>query len=283
MSEFDTLRDALPADMKDATLVKESKSFEAIVKQALDLQSMIGNSIRIPGEGADDTVKADFNSKLERLGLVPKDKAGEYLRPKTDAEYTLTAPPEDAQALGLSQNSVDSWKKFAHEQGYSPAQFNAFANAQISALRESVKQSNERFAQSDQILKEKWGEASFETRKTMAFAAMQKYASPELVDRMGKSPDPEVLLAFAEIGKQFTEKGMGDLTIKPVYAETRGEAALKLAEIRANPQHAFNQGPMGASGRKAYEAAEKEVMRLQALSLGQKPPAGGDFMFDRAG
>ena len=83
--------------------------------------------------------------------------------------------------------------------------------------------------------------------------------------------------AFAEIGKQFEEAGLGDLDIPQIMPETRDEAATKLAEIRANKDHPFNRGPLNI-GETAYSAAAAEVMRLREISMGLRPSR--DFMFE---
>ena len=277
----DEWKTALPEDMRGSALVTEATSVEAVVKQALDFQSMLGNSIRMPADGASDEQVADFRSKAEKVGLIPKDKAIEFLRPKAQEGYKIDSPPDDSEKIGLTQGQVDEWKKWAFEAGLSPEQFNAVATQNITGLRDRSKATQDRFDGADATLKAKWGEAAFTARKDMALAAIKKFGGDELLARMGTNPDPDVLIAFAEIGKQFTESGMGDITPATTVTESRDEATVKLAEIRANKEHPFNQGQMGPGGKKAYEAGAREVMRLQALAMGKKP--GADFMFDRTG
>jgi hypothetical protein len=268
-----------PDDVKNAPLVKEAKDVASALKQAIDFQKMLGNSIRVPGEGAGEDVLKEFREKVAKHGLVPKDKFTEYVRPEKAELYVLSKPPEDAQQLGLTQQQVDAWKAQAHALGLSPAQFDTWAQGQIETRRSEARAQAERVTAANDALTKDWGPEAFESRKQLALQAAKKFGGDELVQKLGANPDPAVLKALANIGKQFVEAG-NDLGPRTSYAETREEAAMKLAEIKANKAHPFNQ-PRYSVGPAAHDAALAEVVRLTAISMGQKP--GKDFMFDEVG
>ena len=269
----------LPEDLRGLPLVQEAKDFVSVVKQAVDFQRMLGNSIRVPSENASADEQAAFLEKVQKHGLIPKDKFQEAVRPTTPDAYAILQPPQDAQALGLTQTQVDVWKAEAHAMGLSPGQFDALAQSRIGAIRELVKARQDRFDAADAALRQDWGD-SLEQRKAVALQAAQKFGGQAWVDALGETPDPAVLKALGEIGKQFAERGMGDLTPRPTFSETREEAATKLVEIQNNPNHPFNLGRQKA-GKVAHEAALADVVRLRAISMGQKPTK--DFMFDEVG
>jgi hypothetical protein len=274
-----TWKEELPEDLRDTPIVKEAKDIASLAKQAVDFQRMLGNSLRVPGEGAGENEWKEFHEKAARAGLVARDRFTEIVRPEKPEHYALKKVPEDVAELGLAQSDVDAWKARAHVLGLSKEQFAEWAETQIAERRAAAKDRAERFRAADESLKQEWGQA-FEQRKALALAAAKRFGGDTLVQALGNNPDPLVLRALGEIGKQFEEKGMGDLTPRPNFAETRQEAQLKLDEIMRNPEHPYNR-PQMAVGRAAKDAAIAEVMRLRALAMGQKPSR--DFMFEEAG
>jgi hypothetical protein len=237
---------------------------------------MIGNSLRIPGENASDADKTEFRQKLEKIGMVPKDKFTDFVRPEKAEQYALTNPPKDAEKV-ITQTEIDQLKEWAHKTGLAPSQFEALVTTRIEERIESAKKQQEQFAGVDAVLKAKYGDAGVNAAKERALAAALKFNKP-LADKLAQAPDADTLIALAEVGKMFQERGMGDLTPQPKFTESPEEAEMKLSEIANNKAHAFHNR---STNRRAYEAAAAEVMRLRALALGQQPPQG-DYMFEES-
>lgn len=275
----ETIFGPLPAELKDSPLLKEAANAAAILKQAIDFQRMAGNSIRIPGDGAGEDVIKEFRDKAARAGLVPKDKFTDFVKPEKPENYTLTDAPVDAEKIGVTQTILDKWKTDAHSLGLSPGQFNTWATNMIAQQREAVLARAKRFGDADEALKKEWGPEAFASRKELAMQAAKKFGGEELLARLGDNPDPAVLRALAAVGKSFVEAG-NDLAPRPSFSETRDEATMKLHEIKTNPAHPFNR-QRSEVGAKVHDTALAEVVRLTAISLGQKP--GKDFMFDEVG
>jgi hypothetical protein len=266
-------------ELKNSPFVKESKDIASALKQGLDFQKMLGNSLRIPGEGAGADAVKDFREKAARAGLVPKDQFTDFVKPEKPELYALTEPPADAVAIGLTQDIIDKWKTDAHQLGLSPKQFDTWATTLVKNQRETIAAASKRHQEANDALLKDWGPEAFESRKALALQAAKKYGGDALVAKLGANPDPEVLKALAEVGKTFVESG-NDFVPRPHYAETRTEAAIKLAEIKANKAHPFNR-PRMEVGAAAHDLALAEVVRLTAISMGNKP--GKDFMFDEVG
>lgn len=281
MSEVDEAwKDNLPEDYRNTTLIKEVKSIEDLAKMAVESQRLLGGSIRIPGEGASEDDQAAFRQKLLDIGMIPKEGAATFLRPAEAEHYKLAEAPEDAAQIGLTQANIDNLKTRAYDMGLSNDQFQDYASKFIEDVRATFATQREKFENTDSALKAVWGEDSFQGKKQQALAAIRRFGGNDTLERMGANPDPDMLLMFAEIGKQFEESGMGDLTT-PVYTtETREEASVKLDEITNNKEHAFNRGEM-AAGKAAFKAASAEVMRLRRLSMGL-PAKQADDMFAEA-
>jgi hypothetical protein len=278
--------DGLSDELNESTLVKEAPDLAAIVKSALMYQSQVGNSIRIPGEGASDADKTAFKAKLQQVGMVPRETFHEFVRPEKPEAYELKAPPAGAETV-VTQDEVNGWKKWAHEQGLAPNQFESFAKGQIEARLASKAAEQERFGKVDSIVKAKYGDAGLASAKDRALAAAKKFGGQALVDQLAANPSAETIIALAEVGKLFQERGMGDLTPALKFIETPEEASIKISEIRRNPDHAFNKPTselgMGEVGRKTKNAALEEMMRLRRIAEGKAPLAPGkDFLFEEA-
>jgi hypothetical protein len=266
-------------EVKNSSFVKESKDIASALKQAHDFQKMLGNSLRIPGEGAGEDAVKEFREKAARAGLVPKDQFTDFVKPEKAELYALSEPPADAVAIGLTQDMIDKWKADAHQLGLSPKQFDSWATALVKNQRETLAVASSRNEAANAALLKEWGPEAFESRKALALQAAKKFGGDELVAVLGSNPNPAVLKALAAVGKTFVETG-NDFVPRPHYAETRAEAALKLTEIKTNKAHPFNR-PRMEVGASAHDAALAEVVRLTAISMGQKP--GKDFMFDEVG
>ncbi len=273
----DNWKDEIPEDYRKSTLIAETKSVGDLAKFAVETQQMLGTAIRIPSEHASDADREAFQTRLTEIGMVPKATFREAVRPKEAGDYKYENGVDEK--LGITQTNMDAWKAEAHALGLSSEQFNDYAGQQIKAREVALVAQQAAFNASDTALKDEWGDHAFESKKTQALNALKRFGGDDLVARMDSNPDPEMMRAFAEIGKQFEESGLGDLDIPQILPETREEAVTKLAEINANKDHPFNRGPMNA-GETAYNTAAAEVMRLREISMGLRPSK--DFMFEES-
>lgn len=271
----DNWKNEIPEDYRKSTLISETKSVADLAKFAVETQQMLGTAIRIPSEHASDADREAFQKRLTEIGMVPKATFREVVRPKDPGDYKYENGVDEK--LGITQTEMDVWKLEAHSLGLSSEQFNDYAGQQVKAREVALDAQQAAFNTADTALKDEWGDHAFESKKQQALNALKRFGSDELAARMDANPDPNLMRAFAEIGKQFEEAGLGDLDIPQIMPETRDEAATKLAEIRANKDHPFNRGPLNI-GETAYSAAAAEVMRLREISMGLRPSR--DFMFE---
>lgn len=281
MSEEDnSWKDNLPDELKDRSLVREASSLESFVKQAINAESLLGVSVRIPSEHASDDDRAAFTEKMGKHGLIPREGAEEHLRPSEPAHYKLAETPTDADAIGLQQTDIDQLKIQAYEMGMSPKQFASYSKRYIDNRREQAEERRIRHMQANEDLQREWGPDAFDHKRTQALMAVRRFGGPDLARKLDENPDPDYLRAFADIGKRFEEQGLGDLETPKYLPESRDEAQLKLQEILNNPEHPFNKRGFGPGAQAAHEAAAAEVMRLRRISMG-KPGRQEDYMFSR--
>ena len=271
-------KDEIPEDYRKSTLIAETKSVADLAKFAVETQQMLGSAIRVPSEHASDEDRAAFQTRLTEIGMMPRDKFRESVRPKEATDYKYENGVDENS--GVSQTDMDAWKIEAHALGLAPDQFNDYASQRIAAHKTAREVQQSAFNAADNALKEEWGDHAFESKKQQALNAIKRFGNDDLLDRMDANPDPNLMRAFAEIGKQFEESGMGDLDTPQILPETRDEATIKLSEIRSNKEHPFNRGPLEA-GQQAYDQASEEVMRLRRVSMGL-PARAADDMFEEA-
>ncbi len=271
----------IPEAYRETTAVAEAAGIPELVKAGIEAQALIGNSIRVPGDGASDEDKTAFDTKMNELGLFQKERAGELLRPPSAEAYSLTNTPDDPTTLGLSQGMLDSWKEEAYEMGLSQSQFDKLAESRVQGMTLHLETQTEHQRQTTAALEEKWGPQGYEARKRMALNAVKRFGGDAFYDRMSSNPDVEILTMMAEIGQAFEESNLGDLTSPIPIVETPDEAAMKYAEIQNNPNHPYVLGPYKA-GSKAYEVGASEVMRLRRIMMGL-PIGKGDYMLKETG
>jgi hypothetical protein len=270
----DATHGAVDDAIKGSDIVKNAKTVADIAKQAVDYQRMYGGAIRIPGEGASDADKLDFKAKMEKAGLVPKDKFTDYVRPAKAEEYKYDGEiPAD---LKVTQQHVDAVKAQAFALGLSNDQFKGMMKASLDTMVGATKVQSDALTAAQTALKTEWGQA-FDAKMQLARQAAMKLGGEGAVARIDL--DPVFAKGMSELGAAYQESGRTDLQRILPSVETQGEAKVKLAEIRNNRDHPFNNRQK--VGRVAYEAAAAEVLRLTNMSLGIKP--GKDLMFDEAG
>jgi hypothetical protein len=261
--------------VKTSPLVKEAKTIADIAKQAVDFQRLYGGAIRIPGDDAPDNEKADFRAKLERVGLVPKDKFTEFVKPAKAEDYKHDGYiPE---GLTVEQRTIDDIKARAHTLGLSNDQFVAMTKAELDGLKAMTQSQAQRNEEANGRLKGEWGQA-FDARLKLAEAAAMWGGGEEMRQAVMSQRDPALLAMLAKVGEQLQESGRTDLQRIVPSEPTPGEAQQKLRDIDANKAHPWHK--LSSLPKKEQDALLVERMALVSRSLGQKP--GRDFLFEEA-
>ncbi|WP_398469646.1 hypothetical protein [Tardiphaga sp.] len=184
---------------------KGYKSVEDLAKAAVNQESIIGSSLRVP---AQDAPKEEWDKFYSKAGRPDKPDAYELKRPD--------GLPED---LPYDEALAGNFKGWAHKAGLNGSQaqslHDAFAHAQaeqakahVTALKEAVE------GAADALVKE-WGpqdSPGFKSKHEMANRAMKKLGLVEsfqksgIILKDGALTDANLAKAFAAIGeKMFSE------------------------------------------------------------------------------
>lgn len=165
---------------------KDFKDLPSLAKNYKDLQSHLGNSIRIPSQEADDAQWGEFRNKLHTkvpgLLALPKEGDEEGLKnfnkalgvPDAPDAYTYTKDEND----GISDERLNQLRALAHKNGLTAKQFDGMLTeiasadmAEMQAIQDGLKSSHE------ELYKE-WGVA-FKDRVDGIAQFLERSGAPE--------------------------------------------------------------------------------------------------------
>lgn len=238
----DDWRDGLSADLRSG--LGDVQSVEDLAKGYVNAQSMIGNSIRIPGKDAGSEDWDKFYGKFADVpGLTrynPDDLSSLYEaagRPADAKGYQIEGAPQEfleaAHAAGLNRQQVESM--LAYEKGIEESH----ESAEQDALNAGINS-----------LRQEWGLAFDrkveEGQRAVAFLEQTAPGLAEALDATGAGNNPAVIKLFQALGANLKE-GEG-------FAGTQGsnsgitpaEARAQIEEIHNNPQHPYHNGDEAA-------------------------------------
>jgi hypothetical protein len=233
-------KEALPQELKDAPSLKDYKDVAGLAKSHVELQKMVGNSIRPPGPDAAPEARQEFFTKLQKL--VPelvnsKDEAALLSalgKPQKPEEYS---PPTELK--DLPEAVVNGWRAQAAELGLTKKQ----AEAALKKQFEAYSQMNVTIENSKSELKKDWGTALEERTRLAAVAAEKMGFPPAALDiiKSGKGSATEMkafynmakALGMDKPGNEMSQQGPGS----NAAAMTPLEANERIAEIQKRPEY----------------------------------------------
>ena len=252
--------DWLPEDLRTDTAVNKFKDVSELAKAYKEVQSFMGNSLRIPGENA---AEADRNAFYEKLrtkvpDLVPvKDEKAvsrAFGVPEKPEEYTV---PEEAQ---FSPEEAKAWQERAKELGLSKKQAEAVLKTELQQRTSTLQAVKDNLV----AIEKEWGAATKDRLENIAKVAERFGYDADWIKgiREGKVP-LNALTPFQKmvdaLGKEGSELGKNQGKVAgPV---TPAEAERQIAELSRNPAFLNAKDPM-------HSHLQKEFLRLVALSQG---------------
>lgn len=265
-------REALPEDMRDNPAIKDFTDVGALAKSYMETKSMVGSSIRIPGEdaGAEDwnAFNARLADKVPGMVRIAGDDDQEGLnalwtklgRPVTDDGYQA---PEGVE---VSADDIAT----AKELGLTSAQFQKYVK--LESAREDEGANAAKAAQDaskNEVLGE-WGAAKEQKLRQIRIMLESTGAPDAVKEVMAELNVGGEFLKWAEtivtsIGGEAQNFGNdGDQGTTGIM--TPDEATAQLAEMMANPAHPFhNKLDPG------HKAALQKMVDLHDLKAGRVP------------
>lgn len=268
-------RDDLPEDIRADSSLSDYKDVAGMAKSHIDLQKMMGNSIRIPGEdaGKDDMDKfyQTLTEKAPKLMFKPDmDKPDDINKvlsaigtPAEASKYELT---EDLDGYKVSDERMDGLKKQALEAGLTKAQFNKFVGSLMKGEGAGVSDALSKRNESRSSLQKEWGSA-FDDRQSSAVAILEKTGAPQELIEQAKAGElgGETLKWAHGLSTSIGTEGMefGKQKDSSSGRLTPAEAREQIGEIMRNKEGAY----WGKSGdAKSQNDARAKMLDLQRLA-----------------
>ena len=223
-----------------------------LVTKSREMESLIGRSVRLPGEDASQEDVAGFY-----------DRVTERLRPQDPSGYEYELPEGLPEDIPYDADFVDAWRDFSHEMKL-PAQVSAKAHdwfmqnaakAVEGQRQQAISDHQDQARATTQALVSEWGNPNseeFKANQEYFHKAVNALGGEELMDELYSSGIidnhdqimmPGVVLALAKAGRDlFSEDHMvtGQGGGKNPFAEDSKNWGEQNAIIRDDPQHARN-------------------------------------------
>ena len=250
-------KSALPEVIRNHPVIQQTPDIEKLAKQLVDAQSFIGRSIQIPGANATPEEINKFHVKLGRPESIDKYSKLDY----TGLPPGLEVPPEKiseyhnlAFKLGLNDAQQKGVLQWIHA--------NEVADAKGQEEQQQLTRAN-----SESVLKKEFG-AAYDQRIAIAqraYGALATKDQQEYFKEIGLEDDPQFIKMLAEIGKKLVDDrsidgsgGVGSLKMTP------DEANVRIAEIRKDPKHPYND-----AASPAHAQAVADMQKLYEVKVGK--------------
>jgi len=233
----------------------QKSSPDDVAKSYINLESKINaKGVLIPGPKATEEEKATF---FKTLG-----------RPDTPDGYLFELPKDIHPSLVSDEASQKVFKGIAHQFGLTAEQATGLHGWYITELSNVLKQQDEADEktrkEAETALRGRWG-TTYDTKLALAQRVLNKFGGEKIKPLLekGLGNDPVIIELFANIGDKLSEDVLGPGG-KSQYGGLTPEAAnAKIAEIRANPKHPFNDG-----ASPLHKEAVEEMSTLYQIAEG---------------
>ena len=268
MSE-DNWLESLPEPLREAPFLSKAESVEDAVGKLAHAAQLVGSSVRIPASDASDDVKAQFYSKLQEVEGVT------VLPNHDDIEGVVNllnklGYPEDHTGYKLPEVGDFEWdermgedlRKYAHEAGMTPGQFNAFASKIAQQELDASLEAQNSLEASRKEIRADWGD-TLEERESLIRGWLDHSEAPESMRQLlnDKNLPLETMNWLYNTAKQFK----GD--VQPLTADgksptptmTPGELQEKIHQTRMDLFNMTESDPR-------YKDKTQELVRLHKLA-----------------
>lgn len=267
-----SLSELLPEDVLSQGNLKDFKTPVDLAQSYVNLQRMVGNSVRIPPADATAEAKKEFLSKIKDVeGIILKEDPDVWHKigkPKTAAEYQLEDLLPSSVTLetpGVA-NEIENFKKTAHELNLTNEQARKIAESKLKELSMHQELSRKKFDECVETLKKEWG-ADYENRvnaaKNIAKVFTDKYgpAMKELINSPAAN-NPAFAQILNELAVAYKEKGHVGMQ-KTHFGMTPEDAKRKIADRKADT--GFMQRYMNST-HPEHKIAVEELSALYELA-----------------
>lgn len=241
--------DLVSAEVKEqyGNVLENAKTPDDLVKQFANAQSMIGRSVRIPGEDASDDQRREFLDKLKGIDGVVVTGTGEDKDKHFRESMGVPEKPEDykvdlsklPEGVEIPQSELDQQRKLWHELGLSPEQAQKAADAHFERYSNDVQAFEENSRQAKAELQRELG-AAYEEKMVSAKYTMNTLLDKDTAEYIRSTPlihNTQFIKAMAAMGEKLKDDGSVSAARRQELSLTPEEAKERIAEIQGNPAY----------------------------------------------
>jgi len=257
-------------ELKSSGVLDQYESQEAALQGLIDTKSMLGNSIRIPGEDASDDLKNEFANTL--MSKVP----GVMLKPDMNNEEqsanfykTLGVPPtadkyKMPDGVNIPEQAESQFRESALAMNMTQSQFKTAIKNMSETMATSASEFDSKRDAITNKLRGEWG-AALDERMSMA----KKLHDANFKESMGiefDDLDPSHIPGLYATAKALNGAGnqFGDQPPSEITVMTPGEAEMQISEMMGNKDHPYWHPEDGG-----HKAAQDKMLKLQAARAGR--------------
>ena len=252
----------LPEDMHHQ--VEKFETVEDLAKGYTNAESMIGGSIRIPSEDAEQGQWDQFKDKLTDvpgIAMMP----GEEDEQGWDNLYSKLGKPSDINEYGIDDAA---FAQVAHANHLTKSQAQQLYRAYVGEEQQRQESRQVQVASMMEELKQEWG-AEFESKGKQAGQAVQFLdkkikADGKLTDALrepGMGDNPLLIKALVAIGDMLGEKQIAAKDTSNVFGVAPGEARERAMGIIGDLKDAYHD-----ASHPNHKTRVEHVQRLMEIA-----------------
>lgn len=230
-------------DFAELVEKKGFKSADDALKSYKNLESMVGNSVRIPSEDASPEAKAEFLEKIKDVeGILLKNDEnlyGKLGRPESSDGYNLEEiiDRELFNSMPTLADELDDFKELAFEAGLSKEQASKLVDMRMRTLKSFTEEHLKNREAAEGALRKSWG-SDYDNRLAAAKQVIKIYGEKygDHVTQLVNSPagnNPALLNMLSELGEMYKEKKHEGMSGSH-FGMTPDMAAAKIHEKRSD-------------------------------------------------
>lgn len=256
--------------------MKDYQDLNGLAKSHINMQKMLGDSIRIPSADASQEDRKAFyqkiTSKVEGLSVMPSADDADA----TAAFWQKAGVPqkkEDYKVMeGASEEAFNDLKEMAMSANLTKKQFEALTGGMSKKQAEALEAATNSMTEGQEALFSKWGVAKDKNLEAIKNLMKGSDAPAEMLASLEAGTLDAGFLGWAEQMVKAVSSEGGEFQKQQGFGKgtdmlSPSEAEAQIGEIFNNKEHAYwNNASAG------HADAVKKVMRLQHMVNGDTPP-----------
>ena len=247
---------SIPEEYREVPSIRDAGSMDALLKQHVNLETKMGNSLSFPGEDADDEQMSAFYTKIqERAGGLTRIPSGDdekewadfYSKsgmPKESGDYTMPEIKYGEDGKFLDQGKYgEEFRAHAHKMGLSAKQFTGimsyFGNQTVNNMETRTQEHDAAMT----ALRNEWGDAT-DARVARVQKLVADNGGDEAIAGFGDiGNNPAVLMMLDKLATATMEEGSLGKQGGSGDAATRSGIEDEIATLKGNSAYMDRKNP----------------------------------------